>query len=85
MHIVNAYSAKNVWHGAENIPNYAKTVWHGAKNVWQGATNVWHAELLKVADVQTHICAKILSICSKLVFLNPKQVKQVLFYDFGTI
>ena len=42
-------------------------------------------ELLKVADVQTHICAKFLSICSKLVFLNPKQEKQVLFYDFGTI
>ena len=42
-------------------------------------------ELLKVADVQTHVCATFLSICAKFVFLNAKQEKQTLFYDFGTI
>ena len=42
-------------------------------------------ELLKVADVQTHVCAKMLSISAKFVFLNTKQEKQAFFYDFGTI
>ena len=43
------------------------------------------AELLKVEDVQTHVCAKLLSICAIFVFLNSKQEEQALFYDFGTI
>ena len=42
------------------------------------------AELLKVADEQAHVCATILSICAKFVFLIAKQEKQALFYDFGT-
>ena len=46
---------------------------------------IYQAELLKVADVQTHVCAKYLSLCAKFVFLNAKQEKQALFYDFGTI
>ena len=44
-----------------------------------------HSELLKVADVQTHICAKLSRICAKFVLLNAKQEKQALFYDLGTI
>ena len=52
--------------------------------------NAWdkiqfYSELLEVADVQTHACAKILSIGAKFVFLNAKQKKQALFYDFGTV
>ena len=37
------------------------------------------SELPKVADVQTHVCTKFLSICAKLVLLNAKQEKQALF------
>ena len=37
------------------------------------------SELLKVADGQTHTCAKVLSICAQFVFLNEKQEKQALF------
>ena len=43
------------------------------------------SELLKVADVQTHVCAIFFSICPKFVFLNTKQEKPALFYDFATI
>ena len=42
-------------------------------------------ELLKVEDVQTHVCAKLSIICTKFVLLNAKQEKQALSYDFGTI
>ena len=41
--------------------------------------SIKETELLKVADVQTHVCAKKLRICAKFVFLNAKQEKQALF------
>ena len=42
----------------------------------------WHpkTELLKVADVQTHVCANFLSICAKFVFLDTKQEKNRHFF-----
>ena len=46
---------------------------------------ILYSELLKVADVQTHVCAFFFNICAKFVFLNAKQKKTGTFYDFGTI
>ena len=43
------------------------------------------SELLKVADMQMHVCTKILSICTKFVLLNAKQEKLALVNNFGTI
>ena len=37
-------------------------------------------ELLKVADVQTHVCAKFSRTCKKCVLFNAKQEKQA-FYE----
>ena len=37
-------------------------------------------ELLKVEDVQTHVCATFLRICAKCELLNAKQEKQALFF-----
>ena len=42
-------------------------------------------ELLKVEDLETHVCAIFLRICAKFVLLNAKQEKQALFSEFGTI
>ena len=43
------------------------------------------AELLKVEDVETHVCSIILRIRAKFKLLNAIQEKQALLYDFFTI
>ena len=39
-------------------------------------------ELIKVADVETHICSNFLRICSKSVLFNAKQEKLLFFVFF---
>ena len=43
------------------------------------ATRPHGPELLKVADVPTHVCAEFLRICSKSVLFNVKQEKLEFF------
>ena len=43
------------------------------------------ADHLKAEGVRTHVSAIFLRICANFVFLNAKQEKQAILYDFGTI
>ena len=58
-----------VW-GSVRVPQFS-VVWEECQSA--------SPELLKVADVQTHVCGIFLRICSKSILFNVKQEKLVFF------